>query len=136
MPAFSLPIFKGPCQTAGALFFCARGAALSLQRSRARGDGAPAMMRGWCKRQGHEALLGRIMQGPAVAVMQRKRAFPRPAQRCGGVMTVVADSLHSGKGQDQAALLAEKRKDRLLQVPAKKKECSPGRRGASAMMFQ
>lgn len=25
------------------------------------------------------------------------------------------------KGQDQAALLAEKRKDRLLQVPAKKK---------------
>ena len=46
------------------------------------------MMRGWCKRQGHEALL------------------------------------------------AEKRKDRLLQVPAKKKERSPGRRGAAAMMLQ
>lgn len=36
-------------------------------------------------------------------------------------MTVVADSLHSGKGQDQATFLAEKRKDRLLQVLAKKK---------------
>ena len=79
------------------------------------------MMRGWCKRQGHEALLGRIMQGPAVAGHAKKKSIPQAAQRCGGVMTVVADSLHSGKGQDQAALLAEKRKDRLLQVLAKKK---------------
>ena len=42
---------------------------------------------------------------------------------------------HGGKGQDQAALLAEKRKDRLLQVPAKKKERSPGRCGIRERSF-
>ena len=42
---------------------------------------------------------------------------------------------HGGKGQDQAALLAEKRKDRLLQVFAKKKERSPGRLGIRERSF-
>lgn len=50
-------------------------------------------------------------------------------------MTVVADSLHSGKGQDQAAFLAEKRRARLLQVLAKKKERSRGRRGIREHSF-
>ena len=75
---------------AGAFFLCVRGAALSLQRSRAHGDGAPAMMRGWCKRQGHEALLGRIMQGPAVAGHAKKKSIPQASAAlrgrydCGG----------------------------------------------------
>lgn len=40
-----------------------------------------------------------------------------------------------GKGQDQVALLAEKRKDRLLQALAKKKERSPGRLGIRERSF-
>ena len=73
------------------------------------------------QRPGPSGAFGRKRKDRLLQVMQRKRAFPRPAQRCGGVMTVVADSLHSGKGQDQAALLGRKLQRPLLEVLAKKK---------------
>ncbi|WP_418441014.1 hypothetical protein, partial [Candidatus Allofournierella excrementavium] len=127
------PFSRALARWQGPFFFVFWGEALSLQRSRAPGDGVPAMLRrcgaaavnGVCAAGAKGRAMWRFWDGKCkswlLQVMQRKRAFPRPAQRCGGVMTVVADSLHSGKGQDQAALLAEKRKDRLLQVLAKKK---------------
>ena len=113
---FSLRPGRGPLFTAKS---CAR-------RRSARDDAGHRDGDGWFLRRGDKdqdqaALLTEKCKDRLLQVMQRKRAFPRPAQRCGGVMTVVADSLHSGKGQDQATFLAEKRRARLLQVLAKKK---------------